>query len=852
MGKQIRFPALLKKSAGILTLSLALLGMGAPEQASAHNAYYLGITLDGENHVVSSNVGLDNNTVMVDKHSEIEKTHIYFGSTAYDERTYVSISEGQSAENMTITLPSVSWTASPSDISTEYSTVLTKTNAADGDPEYKETLLFSFPGRHVNGVIELGAKKRNGTSSDSEQAYWVSRNLIGGLNKAIDVAYDAGYSGKDIGNGDVVTLTIATNIANIAASGASGSFEVNGAEVTVAPANIAKEDVGAGLEKAAYVTVTADGQSVTVPWYVQKGYANGQRLYTVIQNTTYNTPDFAGEDAKYLTWQHVVMQAGYNTFVNGVVASSITDLNPPSKTERVVAYFLTDIRNTIESLLGLSPMSDLVLNEGTRDFEYWKGIMPKSMTVVADEVHMLTQVLAWLLLSGALAKLFTMRNLAAINPRMRIELKEGLMNIVGASFALIVFIPIYLSMVTLNNALVDYFGGISASSSNFGKIGSFPGGSVGGILLSFVFLFIDVYFNAQYIMRSLQIAVMYAFAPLFIITIAYGGKFKEVFSNFARELTGLIFMQAIHAAILGLYSRALDNGGADGMMYAIIMYASFIPITKMIREKLIGFSSGNPMDQMASIAASTAASGMGALLLSKNGGSHKGEDSKGGVESDSISNQKNKGKSSSAFSSSEDSGGEASFKNTNGGAPTGGGPTEGGGGSGAASSPSEGDKLKEKYQNSGMGKFIKTTTNTVGGAASSVGNAVSNGANKMTTINDEDGLVKAAGKTVVRGTGKAAINTIGQAPQAVKAGAGAVWDKKGELLSGGVTAMSGGEIRASSSRKKSSYRGKSNESPSYAPFEQEDYDLFTSSEEDSITPPKKTKTPSVEEDEGIS
>lgn len=33
---------------------------------------------------------------------------------------------------------------------------------------------------------------------------------------------------KVVGNGDVVTLYIATNIANIAASGASGSFDVNG------------------------------------------------------------------------------------------------------------------------------------------------------------------------------------------------------------------------------------------------------------------------------------------------------------------------------------------------------------------------------------------------------------------------------------------------------------------------------------------------------------------------------------------------------------------------------------------------------------------------------------------------
>lgn len=89
MGKQIRFPVLLKKSAGILTLSLALLGMGAaPEQASAHNAYYLGIAIDGESHVLSSYVSLDNNSVLADNHSEIDKTGIYFGSTA---RTKVNL-----------------------------------------------------------------------------------------------------------------------------------------------------------------------------------------------------------------------------------------------------------------------------------------------------------------------------------------------------------------------------------------------------------------------------------------------------------------------------------------------------------------------------------------------------------------------------------------------------------------------------------------------------------------------------------------------------------------------------------------------------------------------------------------
>lgn len=776
MGKQIRFPALLKKSAGILTLSLALLGMGAPEQASAHNAYYLGIAIDGESHVLSSYVSLDNNSVLADNHSEIDKTGIYFGSTALDERTYVSIREGQSAENMTMNLPSVSGGDSPSAITTEYSTVLTKVKSSDGDSDYEETLLFSFPGRHVGGAAGLGDSeyKRNGNTADNEQAFWVSRNLVGGLNKAIDVAYDAGYSGKSVGNGDVVTLYIATNIANIAASGASGSFDVNGTQVTVAPANIAKEDVGAGLEQAAYVTVSAGEQSVTVPWYVQKGYAEGQRMYTVIQNTTYNSPDYSGEDAKYLTWQHVVMQAGYNSFVGGVTASSVSELNPPNSWEQGLTGLINSAKYSIESLLGLSTMSELVLNEGTRDFEYWKGIMPKTMTTIADEVHMLTQVIAWLLLSGAFAKLFTMRNLAAINPRMRIELKEGLMNIVGAAFALIVFIPIYISLVTLNGALVDYFGGISSDSSNFGQAGSLPGGLLGGALLSFVFFFIDIYFNAQYIMRSLQIAILYAFAPLFIVTIAYGGKFKEVFSNFARELTGLIFMQAIHAAILGLYSRALDNGGADGMLYSIIMYASFIPITKMIREKLIGFSSSNPMDQIASFTASTAASGVGAFLGAKSGNSHKGDDSKDSGM-DSITNQKNKSNASSSFSNSGETGGDASFKNTNGGAPTGGGPTEGGGSSGASASASQGDKMDATIANHPAGKFVKNS---------------------------------------------------------VKSGAGTVWDQKEELLRNSIAAMSGGEIHASGSHKKSNQgnKGKNTVKPAYAPFEQEDYDSFSSSD----------------------
>lgn len=795
MGKQIRFPALLKKSAGILTLSLALLGMGAPEQASAHNAYYLGVAVDGESHVLSSYVSLDNNSVLVDNHSEISKTNIYFGSTAYDDRTYVSIREGQSAENMTITLPSVSGSASPSDITTEYSTVLTKVKSSDGDSDYEETLLFSFPGRHVGLTAGLGDSeyKRNGTSSDSEQAYWVNRNLVSGLNKAIDVAYDAGYSGKSVGNGDVVTLYIATSIANIAASGTSGSFDVNGTQVTVAPANIAKADVGDGLEQAAYVTITGGEQSVTVPWYVQKGYAEGQRMYTVIQNTTYNSPDYAGEDAKYLTWQHLVMQAGYNSFVNGVVASSITELNPPGVVERTLTDLVNNGMHSIQSTLGLSSMAELVLNQGTRDFEYWKGIMPKTMTAVADEVHMLVQVIAWLLLSGALAKLFTMRNLAAINPRMRIELKEGLMNIVGAAFALIVFIPIYMSLVTLNGALVDYFGGISADSSNFGKVGSLPGGAIGGAFLSLAFFFIDVYFNAQYIMRSLQIAILYAFAPLFIVTIAYGGQFKEVFSNFARELTGLIFMQAIHAAILGLYSRALDNGGADGMMYALIMYASFIPVTKMIREKLIGFSSSNPMDQVASFAASTAASGIGAFMGAKSGGSHKDEDSKdSGI--DTITNQKNKSNASSSFSSNGESGGDASFKNTNGGGPTGGGPMEGGGSAGASASAPQGDKMDATIANHPAGKFVKNS---------------------------------------------------------VKSGAGKVWDQKEELLRNSISAMSGGEIHASGSHKNSN-KGKNTVKPAYAPFEQEDYDSFSSSVDDDFIQPKKSNAPRPKMDEDIS
>lgn len=600
----------------VVTLGVALIASSAiaPSVVSAHDAYFLSITVDPSSQQFVGIVSEDKNDINANNHAEIKNTGAYFGAYS-GGKSYVANSASKDGISP-LSLPSTTAAIDSDSLTEKFSSFVPESKHKD------DVLIFSFPGVHVDSVSDtFTGDKRDANGLDRQQAQWVSKNLVGGLNQAI--AYVHSHSYSDVDNPRGRTINTGRALANAGAkvagvnnngSGATTTFSVNGKTYDVADGRDVP-DKDPDIFKTYYIKLRlspdsgGDGKWQYFPWAVPKGYGKDHRLYNVIKDTDYF--EHAKKDARFLSWQHVAMQGIYNAAVSGYEFSSADQLNPPNWIEMAIAGVLSSIIGIIESLLGLHSLPELMLNRGQYGATAWEGVMPLGLADVADYVHLFVQFIAWLLLAGSIAKLLTMRNLSAINSKMRVELKEGAMNILGAGAALLMFIPIFRSMLAINSGLVQFFGGISDKADLFGAAQMTNGGYIAPILVSLVMLGITIYMNITYIMRGITIAVLYAFAPLFIISIAYGGQMKQLFSTFIKELFGLIFMQTIHAVMISIYTLAFFNGATTGMLYTMVLSASFIPITKLIRNDIMGMKEG-----IGGTFGSTAVGAAGGLALS--------------------------------------------------------------------------------------------------------------------------------------------------------------------------------------------------------------------------------------------
>lgn len=642
MKNKWKFPSLLKKGGLLIALAALVGSIVAPTVAEAHDAYYLSITMNPDAKQFVGYVSMDDNGNGTSKHAEFANTGAYF---LYDkDRNSLFKSNENKLPYKTFTLPSSEWNGDT--LSSAYKKYVSQ------DMEGKDEVLpFSFPGRHVGSTATDNGKIRNGNSLDREQAMWVSSNLVDGLNAAISFVYnDAGFTNGSEKLKDR-TIEIATKLANAGAkvvkrNGGSGEkkFDVNGVTFTVADGS----DVN-GKNKTPFVAASNylklhlpnTGEWVYFPWSVSKGYGSSQRIYEEVKGTSY--AGYAKQDVSFLSWQHIVLQGAYNSYVNSIEYGSIDKLNEPGFLEQSLAEMLSGMVNGLESFLGLHSMSELMLNRGSFGLTYWEGVMPKTVSRVADMAFVVMLFIAFLLIAGSFVKLFTMRNLAAINPRMRVELKEGLMDIVGAAFVLIMFIPLFRSAVAINSSFVEMFSGLSVNADKFGT--AFSGdGLLSTVILSLAFFVMDIYFNVIYIMRGLTIAALYVFAPLFIVSIAYGGKFKQIFSSFVKELIGALFLQSIHAGILGFYQATIDAGMSGNFLYTFILTLSFIPITAMFKGAIlnlggdaidsVGKSGGSALGMGGAIAGGAILSGMkgvGSRMTGGSGSSSSGGSGSGGT-----------------------------------------------------------------------------------------------------------------------------------------------------------------------------------------------------------------------------
>lgn len=531
-----------------------LISVFAPLKAEAHDAYYLQVMIDDHKFIYQGNVISDNASLLSKEWKHLES----------ELGKFQGVEENESL---------------PADAS-----------------DYKEkskndTMPYTFPPK------ELKDPKNNATKDDIEKAYTIQDMLLPSLNDALIVLND----GKPFKSIDEL-LKASSKLGSAISNG--GTVKLSGSDntYTITKGGETSKRMSKGFSKDDYLTITGNGESYVFPYKYDKKY----------KNNGYE------DDTQHMTWNMLMYQANF-AYSKGFVLRNSAELVKPSQLEEMVVDMFENTFNQIRNVLGLYSLNELVFSEGIRGSEAWlHGIMPKSWSDTAFAYHWLFQGLAWALITFAIVKTLLTRNLATINPSMRISLMENIQNFIITGFLLAMAIPVISMLMFLNIKLVDVFGATAPNFDNIGGLNNYSN-MLGGIIIQFFYLGLSIYLNFVYIMRAITISILVASAPLFIITIAFGGRWKQLFWTWMKEIVGNIYLQSFHAFVLSFFfAISLSARGIEG----IVVMTALIPLTEFFRKLVLGSAGG--VSGALGMSAVTQGAGMLSGAVGKAGGMSKG------------------------------------------------------------------------------------------------------------------------------------------------------------------------------------------------------------------------------------
>ena len=460
-------------------------------------------------------------------------------------------------------------------------------------------LVFSFPG--LKGEHNGGYKA---TSNDYSRASKVGDTLVTGLNQAL--LFIRNNANQDLVSNHSLHLALAklSYTSELNRMGGKGYDILVGSGSSTTSFNIVRADYVDnvseylipvnGLDYSDYVRIsTTNGKNGSTfsffPWKMGKGYYEGQELYEYV-NSTYrkNTKKYENE---YLTWGQLILQAMLNNDTKGTQEQDFA-----SDVQTIIGQGLgSDLSRTISStrsLLGLSSMSELVLNMGSRPANYHLGVMSTGMHNIALTVYTLNLIISLLFVGFMIIKMIHQKMIATTNVIAKTSLMEGIKDLIFVAVMLGFFAPLFEMLLELNFLIVRTFSYSSEYMASFSAMGIkvLSMESIAGFIVSTMFLSIDVYINFVYLVRAITVSFLFAIAPIMIVSYLWSPTQKNMVFGYFRELVGNIFMQSFHAITMTFFSAY--NLSNMSSLEAIASAYCFIPITQLFRQLVIGNSGG--------------------------------------------------------------------------------------------------------------------------------------------------------------------------------------------------------------------------------------------------------------------
>ena len=450
-----------------------------------------------------------------------------------------------------------------------------------------ESLVFSFPGlKDTHGY--------KATSVDYTRASQVGETLVTGLNQAILFI-------KNNSEGNLVSRnSLHLLLAKLSYTSEAKPYTISVGEpatsfrIEQATSSDSEKLIPiTGLKYSDYVKITAtsgpykDNHSF-FPWRMEKGYYTGGYLAdNVGKYAEYAT----GKENEFLTWGQLILQAMLLNDIQGT-----TEQDFASDVQTIIGQGLgSDLTRTISSvrsLLGLSTMSELVLNMGSRPANYHLGVMSHDMHNIALTVYTLMLMISLSFVGFMIVKMLHQKMLATTNVVAKTTLMEGIKDLAFVAIMLGFFAPLFEMLLELNYLIVRTFSYSNEYMTTFTALGNkaLSMESMAGFMVSTMFLSIDVYINFVYLVRAITVSFLFAISPLIIVSYLWSPAQKNLVFGFFRELVGNIFMQSFHAITMTFFSAY--NMSNMSSVEALASAYCFVPITQLFRQLVLGNSGG--------------------------------------------------------------------------------------------------------------------------------------------------------------------------------------------------------------------------------------------------------------------
>lgn len=565
--------------------------LGSPNQKS----YYLGLLLDPSSHKIQAIPAYD---------EEKTKFNHDFREAKYSHLVFNQSSKGSSNHKVSTAGVKFSTSTTPLNLNGLKLGSADDVSNSEKEPDMKNTvknwlggnnfsgmyyskwsdatdigyLAFTFPGNPV-GISQKGGVA-SGTQTDLDKANRIANGVVNDFNAAISMVYSQAQhdpSGKNSGDNAYFTT-----------DGAQGLTNTQMAYLALKTASLPKP-----VFNSAPKSVTAEGNM-----YVTA--ANGDRLLYGQAKGYHDADDFSATSKNkgsngVITWPMIALNAVANWAVSDVTYTQAQKVTNDDKFSQAVTSFLSGFVNTLISVLGIVPLTDLIFNAGsrTRDAGVYNGIARISWFQATNVVLVLFEMLAVFVIAFALAKMLWEAQRQTLNMNEKLNLWSNIKNLAITLGLLMIYPEIFQLLTWLNFTLVKVLlentgsGQVANIWAQFtGMGGSAAIATIAGVIISIVYLFLNIYFFFFYTFRAIFIMVLNAVAPLYISSIALGEQYVPTFITWFKELIGNIFVQSFQAIVLMIFTTISLKGGGLKPLEMIFLVCALIPMSSWFKQSL--------------------------------------------------------------------------------------------------------------------------------------------------------------------------------------------------------------------------------------------------------------------------